>query len=356
MNVFKSMTIGLSTLALLSPGAYVFAQGTVGPNGEAATAHTSLELTEAEIDTLRQGGHTAALLWHASGDFMQAVTSGIQDEFERMGVSVVAAADASFDASRQLSDVETALARNPSAIISLPVDPIASAAAFRPALEAGTKLIFLSNTPQGYRHPNDYVATATDDVYEMGAAAALALAEALGDAGRIAMIYYDADFYVTNLYDRGFRETLESRFPGLEIVLERGFSDPARVDEVTAAALTEYPDLDGIYVTWSEPAEGAVAALREAGNTTTKLVTLGISEPLALDMIAGGNVVAIVVDRAYELGRTLAIATGYGLLGKPAPAFITVGPAVTVTRENVAEGWTISLHQDPPASVVNALD
>ena len=349
-GVSIAAAIALSGLSLS-----VQAEDTAGPNGEVATPHSELKLSEGEMDTLRQGGYSAALLWHASGDFMQAVTSGIQDEFLRMGIEVVGTTDASFDASKQRSDVETVLARNPSAIIAFPVDTVSAAAAFEPAIEAGTKLVFLSNTPQGYQHPADYIATATDDVYEMGAAAARALAESLGGSGNIAVIYYDADFYVTNLYDRGFRETIQVEFPEIEIAVERGFSDPARVDEVTAAVLTERNDLDGMYVTWSEPAEGALAALREAGNDTTKLVTLGISEPLALDMIAGGNVVAIVVDRAYELGRTLAIATAYGLLGKPAPAFVTVGPAVTVTRSNAADGWTTSLHQDPPASIINAL-
>ena len=44
----------------------------------------------------------------------------------------------------------------------------------------------------------------------------------------------------------------------------------------------------------------------------------------------------------------------YGLLGKEAPAFVTV-PAMTITRSNLAAGYRASLHRDPPASVVEAL-
>ena len=40
-------------------------------------------------------------------------------------------------------------------------------------------------------------------------------------------------------------------------------------------------------------------------------------------------------------------AAGYGLLGKPAPAFV-VAPVLTVTKGNVAEGWQESLHRDAP--------
>ena len=63
----------------------------------------------------------------------------------------------------------------------------------------------------------------------------------------------------------------------------------------------------------------AAPALRAAGNTKTKIVTLDLSEPIALDMVKGGNVVAIVADQAYELGRAMAEAAGYGLVDKAAP-------------------------------------
>ena len=43
--------------------------------------------------------------------------------------------------------------------------------------------------------------------------------------------------------------------------------------------------------------------VRSAGNTKTKIVTLDLSEPIALDMVKGGNVTAIAADQAYELGR-----------------------------------------------------
>ena len=96
-----------------------------------------------------------------------------------------------------------------------------------------------------------------------------------------------------------------------------------------------------------------LAALRAAGNTHTKIVTLDLSEPIALDMVQGGNVAAIVADQAYELGRAMATTAGYGLLGKAAPPFI-VAPVIAVTKANVGEGWQTSLHRDPPESVMKA--
>jgi ribose transport system substrate-binding protein len=106
-------------------------------------------------------------------------------------------------------------------------------------------------------------------------------------------------------------------------------------------------------VTWAEPAEGVLAALRGAGNTKAKIVTLDLSEPIALDMVKGGNVAGIVADKAYELGRAMATAAAYGLLGKEAPPFV-VAPALTVTKANVAEGWMESLHREAPKTVLDA--
>jgi ribose transport system substrate-binding protein len=134
-----------------------------------------------------------------------------------------------------------------------------------------------------------------------------------------------------------------------------GVADPDRAHEQAAAVLLRQDDLDGIYVTFaSPPAEGVLAALRATGNIRTRLVTLDLSEPMALDLAIGGNTFALVADRAYEIGDALAKSAAYGLLGKEAPPFVVV-PAMTITRSNLAAGYRASLHCDPPASVAEAL-
>jgi ribose transport system substrate-binding protein len=349
----KLNVLSAALAAILCAGSTAFAQETVGPAGETATPSSELTLTDEEVAKLKEGDHTVALLWHTSSDFTNAVTAGAKDEFERLGIEVVAETDAGFDSAKQMSDVETVMAKNPSAILALPLDPVGAAEAFRAARDQGVKLVFLSNVPQGYRHGTDYVAIVTDDLFQMGKQAADALSSALGGKGKVARIFHDAQYYVTNQRDEAFKTTIEKDHPGIEIVAEQGLADPARAEEIAQALVTQHPDLDGIYVTWTEPAEGVLAALRNAGNTRTKVVTLDLSEPVALDMVQDGNVAALVADKAYELGQTMARAAAYGLLGKQAPAFVVV-PALTVTKENVAEGWQDSLHRDAPQTVLDA--
>ena len=326
---------------------------TVGPSGEAATPSADVTLSGADIAALTGKGYKAALLWHTSSDFTNAVSAGAKDEFTRAGVEVAVTTDAGFDAARQRSDIETALAAKPNVILALPLDPVTSAEAFRQAVKDGTKLVFLSNVPSGYSHGTDYASIVTDDLFQMGKQAADALAKGIGGKGKVGYIFHDASYYVTNQRDQAFKSTIEKDYPDIKIVAEQGISDPARAEELASAMLLQNPDLDGIYVTWAEPADGVLSALRANGNTKTKIVTLDLAEPVALDMVKGGSVTALVADKAYELGRAMAAAGLKSLLGQPTPAFV-VAPALTVTKDNVSDGWKQSLNRDAPQSVLDA--
>ncbi|MHB9362354.1 substrate-binding domain-containing protein [Mesorhizobium sp. LNJC403B00] len=329
-----------------------FAQ-TVGPQGESATPSADVILSDADIAALKDKGYKAALLWHTSSDFTNAVTAGATDEFARAGITIAVKTDAQFDSARQRSDIETALAAKPNVILALPLDPVTSAEAFRQAVKDGTKLVFLSNLPKGYKQGTDYASIVTDDLFQMGMQAADAMAKAIGGKGKVGYIFHDAAYYVTNQRDQAFKTTIEKVYPDIKIVAEQGISDPARAEELANAMLLQHPDLDGIYVTWAEPADGVLSALRGAGNARTKIVTLDLAEPVALDMVKGGNVAALVADKAYELGRAMAASGMKSLLGQPTPAFV-VAPALTVTKENVAQGWKDSLNRDAPQPVLDA--
>src|SRR5215212_12058005 len=95
------LALGLALLVGLYAPAQPNAQETTGPNGEKAVPSSTLTLDQAEIDNLKTGKYTAALLWHTSSDFVTAVTAGATDAFNSYGIEVVATTDAGFDAARQ---------------------------------------------------------------------------------------------------------------------------------------------------------------------------------------------------------------------------------------------------------------
>ena len=327
---------------------------TAGPNGEKPTPVTDLTLTDDEVAKLQAGHFTAAQLWHTSSQFVSAVQAGAAAEFSRLGIGVVATTNANMDAGTQANQVQTAMAKKPNVIIGLPVDPTSAAAAFQPAVDNGTKLVFLSNVPKDYTYGKQYTSIVTDDLYQMGKQAAEALGKSLNGKGEVAIVFYNAQYYVTNQRDAAFRTTLKKEFPGIKIVAEKGFSDPNNATSIANGLLTQHPKLSGIYTSWSQPAEGVLSALRTVGNTTTKVVTLDVDDPVVVDLATGGNTVALVADKAFELGKGMADAAAYALLGKTAPPFAVAG-VLTITKDTIAQGYQESLHSDVPAAVQKVL-
>ena len=350
----KALGIMTVLAGLFAAHAFAAEGVTTGPNGEKPVPAASLTLTEAQEQQIKDGKFTAALVWHEMSEYTNAVNAGAHDEFKRLGIEVVAQTDAGFDAARQKADVETVMAKKPSIILSLPVDPATAASVYDPARQAGVKLGFVDNCPAGYKQGADYVTIVSDDLFQMGNKAGIAMAEALGKKGKVGYIFHDADFYVTNQRDGAFKKTIEQDYPDMKIAAEAGMADPARSEDIAQAMITQHPDLDGIYVTWAEPALSVLSALRAAGNTHTKIVTLDLNEPAALDMVKGGNIAALVADEAYSIGVTLARASAGSLVGLKAEPFYAVD-SIAVTKDTVKDGWKKSLNKDVPATIADAM-
>jgi ribose transport system substrate-binding protein len=326
-----------------------------GPNGEMPTPADELTLTQEEIDSVKSGSYTAALVWHENSEFIQAVEAGVEQGFSELGIEIVASTSAEFDAARQADNVETVLARNPDIIVTIPVDPVVAAQAFRPAVDQGVKLVILTVPPDGYENGTDFVGIVTGEVTEYGKAAAEMLGEALGGQGQVGWIFHDADFWFTNQRDQAFKDWLAYLHPDMEVVAEEGFSDPARTGDLATAMITQNPDLTGMYVAWATAASGVLEALRAAGRTEVKVVTNDLDPTLVIDMLQEANVAGIVANPAVAVGQKLAVMAAYGVLEKDAPDMAVV-PPLAVTADNVTEGWQTEFAEEPPPEVQQVLD
>ena len=323
--------------------------GATGPNGEAATSASEIQLTEEEKQQIRDGGYTAAISLHYGGnDWASSQLEGLQATFEDLGIEVVAVTDADFSAEQQVSDIETIMAKNPDIIVSIPTDATATADAFQTVTEAGIKLVFMDNVPEGMTAGEDYVSCVSADNYGNGCIAADLMGEALGGEGQIAMVYYDTVYFVTNQRDQGFKDTIAEKYPGIEIVSEQGFTDENGCSEQGDAILTQYPMIDGIYASWDIPMEGVLSSVRAAGLTgdDVKLTTIDLGNNMAKE-IAEGNVVGLVAQLPYDQGVAEATLAAYSLLGKEAPPYVVVD-AKRVERSNVLEAYEDVYHVEAP--------
>jgi ribose transport system substrate-binding protein len=269
-----------------------------------------------------------------------------------MGIEVVSVTDANFKAEQQISDIENALAMNPDAIVSIPVDVVSSESTFKKAAADGVKLVFMDNCPDNMVAGTDYTSVVSADNYGNGVAAAEVLADALGGKGKIAMVFHDANFFVTNQRDEAFRTTIKEKYPDIEIVEEMGFDDENKGAEIGDALLAKHADLNGIYATWDIPAEGVVSAIQAAGRDDVIVSTIDLGNNVAKIIAESGPVKGLGAQRPYDQGVAEAVLVGYALIGKEAPAYVAL-PALKVTHDNVLDAYEEVYHVPAPDDIKN---
>ena len=230
-----------------------------GPSGEEPADAKTADLSDAEVAQVKALHLTAAIAMHYGGnDWSTAQIAGLKSEFTRLGIEVVAVTDANFDAGKQVSDIETIMAKKPSIVVSLPTDPVATADAYRKASAGGAHLVFMDNVPKGFVAGKDYVSAVSADNYGNGVTSAYLMARALGGKGTIGIIFHQADFFVTKQRYEGFKTTIKENFPDIKIVEEKGIAGPDFAGDaqgVASAMLTKHPTLSGIWGVWDVPAD-----------------------------------------------------------------------------------------------------
>ncbi|KSU82142.1 MULTISPECIES: substrate-binding domain-containing protein [Fictibacillus] len=325
-----------------------------GPYGEKAVSAKTLKLTEAEIAKIKKGNYKAAIVMHYTGnDYSTAQIRALKATFKRMGVKVIAVTDAQFKAEKQVSDIETVLAKKPDIIVSVPVDRVSTAGAFKKAADAGVKVVFVDGVANDLKPGKDYVSVVSGDNSGNGAAAAEVMGEKLGGKGKIGVIYHDADFFVTKQRSDEFEKTIKEKYPKIKIVARAGISGPNDGEKVASGMLTKYRDLDGLFVIWDVPAEGALAAARTAGKDNLVVTTTDLGTNVGLEIASGGIVKGLGAQLPYDQGVTEAMLAGYAMIGKKAPTYVAA-PAVKVTKDNVLESWRLVYGADAPDVIKDA--
>jgi ribose transport system substrate-binding protein len=351
--IFSKYLAGVWLFAgILSPVALVRAD-LAADLQQAATAD-QIQITAAEQQKIKQQQLTAALVWHGSSPWISAVTAGATAEFAAMGVKVVAVTDAQFDPAKQASDIENISMLKPDFMLSLVVDAASAKGSLQKAIDGGAKLVLLSNPIPGFVLNEHYAGIVTDDTFGMGREAAKVLAShfsAHSDVSRetparIATIFHDASYFITNNRDQAFRQEL-AKYPQLQLVAEKGFVREQDTADVAAALILQQPQLDAIYVSWDAAAEGVIEALRAAGRADIKVITHDLGVNNLLDLARRGNMLATIADQPYLIGQTMARQAALSELGRQLPAF-TLVPFTTVHSDNVASSWQHSFRSPVP--------
>lgn len=325
-----------------------------GPDGESAVSAKTLSLSPEDLAKVKEGNYTAAISMHYAGnDWSAAQLRGLKDTFAKMNIEIVATTDANFKAETQVANIETILAKKPDILVSIPVDAVSTASAYKKAAAQGVKLVFMDNKAAGLTAGKDYVSVVSADNYGNGVEAAHILAKAIGEEGDIGVIYHDADFFVTKQRTEAFEKTIKESYPNIHIVERGGIAGPNDGEKVAAAMLTKHPKLKGMFVVWDVPAEGAMAAARSAGRTDLAISTIDLGTNVALEIAKGGMIKGLGAQLPYDQGVAEAILAAYALLGKKTPPYVAV-PALPVNQENILDSWKTVYHADAPKTIQDA--
>jgi ribose transport system substrate-binding protein len=324
---------------------------TRGPEGQVPVWFTDVNLTEQQLAKVREGGYRAAFLNTQATPFMNSLEAGAKAAFKAMNIKVVATTNSNLNASQQAKDVQNVMPLRPDIILGLAVDPVAAASYFRPAVDKGVKLVFLSNKPDGYEEGKEAVGVVTYDVAGLGRVTADEIGKYLKGKGKIGYVNYAANFWITNQREDALLKRLEEKWPDIEVVAKSPMADPNDGQQIVSAMLTKHPDIQAVFVPWdSPPAEGAVAALRAAKRPDVKVFTIDVGGTSAQNMAECGNVQVETSTLAYQFGYTAAISGALGVIGADAPKLAIV-PAFPVSASNLEKGWKDTFQTDLPADI-----
>lgn len=328
-----------------------------GQRGEPGFPASELNLTDEQIAKVKAGNFTVAISMGWLGDdWASQQLIGLKETFEKYGIKVVAETNANWDDAKQIADLEAISVLKPDLVVSIPLNGQTTASAFKKLREAGTKVVFIDQAVEGMEPGKDYAAIVSSDNLALGMYLADALAESLGGKGDVAAMYFANDFYVTNLRYEGFIARVMAKYPELNVVVAAGHNDPNKGQEVAQGVLARYPNLSGMYASWSIPAMGAVTAATTAGRTPQdfKIVNENFDQIVALNMAQDGFIAGISSQRPYDQGVAEAKIGALTLIGEKTPSYVVV-PPLKVTRKTLPEAYKTIYRIDLPAEMGQAL-
>jgi ribose transport system substrate-binding protein len=198
-----------------------------------------------------------------STDFWSSYVAFEKSAAKKYGVTLVGPISSNGDAGKQATQIRTLVDQGVNALIVNPVD----SAAIEPTLAyAQAKHVPVVSVDVAPTKGHVFMIVRADNVH-YGQAACQYITSHVKGSGHVAML--EGDLASINGLDRknGFLNCMKSH-PNLKVVqYATKWDTPTAVNDAKSA-LSQYPDLKGIYVHWSGPVPGIIAAEKAAGKFT----------------------------------------------------------------------------------------
>lgn len=328
-----------------------------GQRGEKGVLASTLKITPEQAAKIKAGNFTVAFSMGWLGDdWATEQLIGLKETFAKLGIKVVAETNADWDDAKQISDLEAISVLKPSLLISIPLNGQTTASAYKKIRAAGTKLVFIDQAVDGMNPGKDYASIVSSDNLALGMYVADLLAESVGGKGEVGALYFANDFYVTNLRYEGFVARLKAKYPEIKLVAVAGHDNPNKGQEVAQALLARYPNMKGLYGSWSVPAMGAVVAANVAGKNSSnfKIVCENFDQIVATNVAKNGLIAGISSQRPYDQGVAEATIGALTLIDVATPPYVVV-PPLAVKRSNLTASYKTIYRTELPANLATEL-
>lgn len=236
----------------------------------------------------------------AGEEFYETMACGAKAKAEELGVALDVQGPQKFDPTLQTPIVNSVVASKPDALLIAPTDVKAMIAPLTQARQQGIKIILVDTVVED---PSIGLSRISTDNVKGGAAAATALAEQIGDKGKVLVISTDPGVSTVDARIKGFEEEIKAAHPGItDLGVQYSHNDVGEASRIVNAALAKDPDLAGVFAANLNSATGAGSALQQAGKLGQVKMVGFDAGPAQVKQLKDGVVQALVAQLPADIG------------------------------------------------------
>src|SRR5215510_11405806 len=258
--------------------------------------------------------------------FYQVMQLGVEAAAKDLGLEVVTQVPPTWGVEVQTPILDSLVARGDlNYIVIAPTDKDQMIGPLKAAVDAGIKII----TVDTYLGNGDYVngpvkfpiSYIGSDNTEGGRIAARGLAKAIGGKGAVYINSTNPNVSSVEGREKGFKEVMTKEFPNIKVLgPDYNLDDPNKATQQTAAVLEREPQLAGVFGTNVFSAQGAGAAVVNAGLGGHVQVVAYDATKLAVELMNKGVVTLVLAQKPYDMGYMavqFAVADAAGVTSLP---------------------------------------
>jgi ribose transport system substrate-binding protein len=266
-----------------------------GSSSSSTTAAAATSATNAAATSSSTGAAPAKMvvgvsLAGYSTDFWAAYVKYEAAYAKQLGLTLDGPISANGDAATQASQIQSMINQHVNALLVNPVDSSAISTSDALAKKAHIPVVMMDVGPTT---GNIYAVVRANNLL-IGQEACQYIGKKAGGVGHAAVL--EGDLASINGLDRanGFINCMKQQFPKMQVLKYATKWDATTAVDDAQTAVSSYPDLKGIYSSFSGPDQGIIAAIHGAGaaNRVALVETDGV--PAELGLIRKGQLNAVV--------------------------------------------------------------